>query len=1207
MLIDATSTSVTFQFVTRTGLVVDSYTIGTPAVPAAPTNLTTSVISPAQINLSWTDNAGGGAGFKIERSTDGTNFTQIATTAAGATTYQDSGLAPGTYYEYRVLATNTAGDSTASNTASATTPTNPLTYLSDLPWVSATVGWGTIQKDLSIKGNPITLNGVVYAKGLGVHATSTVVYNLAGQYSSFASAIGIDSEVNGNGSVDFQVLADGVKIYDSGLMLGTSATQSLNLNVAGVNQLTLIVTDGGDGIDYDHADWAGARLLAPSTPPPVVPTNLVATAVSASKINLLWDDSDTSVTGYNIERATDGVNFSLLATTPATTKSYSDTSVTAGTSYQYRVRATNAAGNSAPSNIATATPLTPPVAPGTLTATVASGNQVNLAWVNNATNQTGFTVERSTDATNFAMITSLDDTARTYSDTTVVAGTTYTYRVYAVNAAGPSAYSNTASATPAAVALPAPWQDGDIGAVGLAGGSSVAGGTFTVKGAGTDIWGQADSLHYVYQPLNGDGQIVARVESEQNTNVAAKAGVMIRESLAAGSAEVSVAVTPSNGIVFLQRASTGGSSTVTTIGSAVAPYWVKLVRVGNTITGYASADGVTWQQVGTTTVAMATNVDIGLMVSAKNNTVLNTSTFDNVAATGPGIGAPPQAPPAAPGTLTATVASGTQVNLAWVNNATNQTGFTVQRSPDGTNFTTIASVNWSATTYSDTAVLAGTTYTYRVSAQNAVGASAYSNTASATTPTAQPVTWQDGDIGAVGLAGSSSVAGGTFTVKGSGSDIWGQADSFNYVYQSLNGDGQIVARVASQQNTQQWAKAGVMIRESLAAGSAEVSVAVTPSNGIAFLQRATTGGSSTVTTTGSAVAPYWVKLVRVGNTITGYASADGVTWQQVGTTTVTMATNVYIGLMVSAKNNTVLNTSTFDNVSATGPGIGAPPQAPPAAPGTLTATVASGTQVNLAWVNNATNQTGFTVQRSPDGTNFTTIASVSSSATTYSDTAVLAGTTYTYRVSAQNAVGASAYSNTASATTLTAQPVTWQDGDIGAVGLAGSSSVAGGTFTVKGSGSDIWGQADSFNYVYQSLNGDGQIVARVASQQNTQQWAKAGVMIRESLAAGSAEVSVAVTPSNGIAFLQRATTGGSSTVTTTGSAVAPYWVKLVRVGNTITGYASADGVTWQQVGTTTVTMATNVYIGLMVSAKNNTVLNTSTFDNVSATGPGITP
>ena len=519
-------------------------------------------------------------------------------------------------------------------------------------------------------------------------------------------------------------------------------------------------------------------------------------------------------------------------------------------------------------------------------------------------------------------------------------------QVHAQNAAGASAYSNASGTTAAALSLPAPWQDGDIGAVGLAGGSSLAGGTFTVKGSGADIWGragsfyyglaggtftvkgsgsdvwgQADSLHYVYQPLNGDGQIVARVASQQNTHQWAKAGVMIRESLAAGSAEVSVAVTPSNGIVFLQRASTGGSSTVTTIGSAVAPYWVKLVRVGNTITGYASADGVTWQQVGTTTVAMATNVDIGLMVSAKNNTVLNSSTFDNVAATGPGIKAP-QAPPAAPGTLTPTVVSGTQVNLAWVNDATNQTGFTVERSPDATNFATIASLGANATTYSDTAVLAGTTYTYRVRAQNAAGPSAYSNTASARpAAVALPASWQDGDIGAVGLAGGSSVAGGTFTAKGSGSDVWGQADSLHYVYQPLNGDGQIVARVASQQNTHQWAKAGVMIRESLAAGSAEVSVAVTPSNGIVFLQRASTGGSSTVTTIGSAVAPYWVKLVRVGNTITGYASADGVTWQQVGTTTVAMATNVDIGLMVSAKNNTVLNSSTFDNVAATGPGI----------------------------------------------------------------------------------------------------------------------------------------------------------------------------------------------------------------------------------------------------------------------------------------------
>jgi uncharacterized delta-60 repeat protein len=154
---------------------------------------------------------------------------------------------------------------------SKTVVTPPVTsdpvYLSTLTPVSATNGYGPYEKDMSNgedgagDGHTLTLNGVTYARGLGVHANSSLTFNLNGGFSSFLADTGIDDEVGSNGSVKFQVLADGVMIYDSGLMTGTSATKSLTLNVAGTQQLTLVVTDGGNGIDFDHSDWANARLL----------------------------------------------------------------------------------------------------------------------------------------------------------------------------------------------------------------------------------------------------------------------------------------------------------------------------------------------------------------------------------------------------------------------------------------------------------------------------------------------------------------------------------------------------------------------------------------------------------------------------------------------------------------------------------------------------------------------------------------------------------------------------------------------------------------------------------------------------------------------------------------------------------------------------------------------------------------------------------
>lgn len=151
------------------------------------------------------------------------------------------------------------------------------TFLSDMPWASASGGYGPVERDMSNGGRssrdgaPIQLNGVTYRKGLGTHSASTIVYNLGGKYDTFAGHVGIDDGVGSRGSAVFQVFADGRRLYDSGLMTGASPTKRMGLNVSGVKQLTLVVRDGGNGIAYDHADWAGARLISSDsvTPPPV--------------------------------------------------------------------------------------------------------------------------------------------------------------------------------------------------------------------------------------------------------------------------------------------------------------------------------------------------------------------------------------------------------------------------------------------------------------------------------------------------------------------------------------------------------------------------------------------------------------------------------------------------------------------------------------------------------------------------------------------------------------------------------------------------------------------------------------------------------------------------------------------------------------------------------------------------------------------------
>lgn len=182
----------------------------------------------------------------------------------------------------------------------------------------------------------------------------------------------------------------------------------------------------------------------------------------------------------------------------------------------------------------------------------------------------------------------------------------------------------------------------------------------------------------------------------------------------------------------------------------------------------------------------------------------------------------------------------------------------------------------------------------------------------------QGLCWSNMDIGSVAAAGSATSASCGWTIKGSGVDISGNADGFHYVYQSLSGNGQIIARVYSISNTNSLAKAGVMICETLTADSKHAMMVVTPGNGTAFQRRTSTGGNSDTTAGSNVAAPYWVKLVRSGDTFSGYESSDGSAWALVGSVTISMATNVYIGMAVTSHNNGVLCTAVIDSVSSSG-------------------------------------------------------------------------------------------------------------------------------------------------------------------------------------------------------------------------------------------------------------------------------------------------
>jgi regulation of enolase protein 1 (concanavalin A-like superfamily) len=192
--------------------------------------------------------------------------------------------------------------------------------------------------------------------------------------------------------------------------------------------------------------------------------------------------------------------------------------------------------------------------------------------------------------------------------------------------------------------------------------------------------------------------------------------------------------------------------------------------------------------------------------------------------------------------------------------------------------------------------------------------------------------------------------------------------------------------------------------------------------------------------------------------------------------------------------------------------------------------------------------------------------------------------------------------STATFTNVTVGPPGWTDTDIGSPPVAGSASYSGGTWTVAGSGVDIWDPADQFNFASQSYSGDGLIVSYVASQTNTNGWAKAGLMFRDSLVANGARVSIFATPSNGVSFQWRSTDGGTSNYSSTSTSITvPVWLELTRSGSNFSGYYSTDGITWTQVGSTETISAipTAALVGMAVTAHTSSaVLSTATFDNV---------
>ncbi len=374
--------------------------------PTAPSGLSATAVSSSRIDSSWTastDNTGV-AGYRIERCQGATctTFAQVGTPTA--TSYSDTGLAPSTTYRYQVRAVDGAGNlSPYSAIATATTPAGADTTPPSAP--------------------------------TGLSATAVSSSRIDSSWTASTDNTGVAGyrveRCQGTSCTNFaQVGTPTATTYSS---TGLLANTSYRFRVRAV--------DAAGNLSPYSATVTG-RTLANDTTRPTAPTGLAAAAAGPTGVNLGWTAStdNVGVTGYRVERCqgTGCTNYAEIATPTATT--YGDTGLSPSTTYRYRVRAVDAAGNlSTYSSVATATTpavldTSPPTDPTGLTATAAGSSQVGLSWTASTDNVgvAGYRVERcqGTGCTNFAQIAT--PTATTFSDTVVAPSTTYRYRIRAV-------------------------------------------------------------------------------------------------------------------------------------------------------------------------------------------------------------------------------------------------------------------------------------------------------------------------------------------------------------------------------------------------------------------------------------------------------------------------------------------------------------------------------------------------------------------------------------------------------------------------------------------------------------------------------------------------------------------------------------------------------------------------------------------------------
>ncbi len=668
-----------------------------PDPPTAPDAFEATAVSTTRIDLAWRDRSSNESGFRIERKEGDTGslspYTEAGTVGAGHTHFADLGLTPGATYTYRLLAFNSGGESAPSSPASTATLSPPPAAPTDLAASDVTQ-------------TALTLTWV----GSSAIESGFEVERRPGAVGSF-SRIGL-------------VVADGTQYRDSGLEPGTAYTYRVRA-----------LGPSGPSPYSPSLDVSTLPL------PPAAPSDLTATVLSLSSLALSWSNSETGVTSLVLERRIAAAGFAPYRTLPPTANAFLDENLIPDTEYSYRLRALNGGGPSPYSNRAAARTLPlPPLAPGELRAFPLTSWEVRLHWVDRSSNESGFRIERRRANESFQQIALVETGAEHYLDSGLAPGTEYAYRLRAVNAGGDSPEAGPVCVT----TLPLPpltpndlratadsqtrirltWSDNSDTETGFEVERSRGNEPFTLlRTLPPDFESTSDSdldpnTTYTYRvaAFNTGGR------SPYTNRVAATTQPPVPEAPGELTAE---GVSPTEIRLTWTDRSTGEAG-------------FRIVRKDDPF-----APATAFHSVAVVGAGVTTYLDRGLRpatlyiyrVQAYNAGGNSSYAGDTIGETFPNL-------PAAPNDLQVAAMAPNLVHLTWSDNSSTETGFEIERKTGGIagpySFTRIGTPSANTEAFTDTAVQPDSTYTYRVRAVNAAGASAYSSRVAASTPPFAP-------------------------------------------------------------------------------------------------------------------------------------------------------------------------------------------------------------------------------------------------------------------------------------------------------------------------------------------------------------------------------------------------------------------------------------------------------------------------------------